>query len=245
MTAPLPPGPSTRARWRHAFREAFLARLGIKALSLLIAILLWLIVKGRQPVQEYVSVRVMPTLDSSLVLLEPPATLTALVSGRAVDIAKLRADPPAVHRIVDGDVPDTLAFAVGTSDVRMSADLADLIHVLDVQPRLVSLRFGDKATKRVAVNAGPDRVVIRPTVPYDKFTYDADPSSVRISGPRKLVRRIKEVRPYSLTITSVDSTYFADLDTTGLGVRVVPTRVKISIKCSGTAEGGSGRPCPK
>jgi len=243
MTAPQPSGPSTRVRWRHTLRDAFVARLGIKALSILIAILLWLIVKGHQPVQEYVSVRVMPTLDSSLVLLEQPATLTALVSGRAVDIVKLRLDPPAVHRIVDGDVPDTLAFPVAPSDVRVSPGLADLVHVLDVQPRLVSLRFGDKATKRVRVNAGPERVTVSGNTPRDRFAVRSDPSSVRISGPRQLVRHIKEVRPYSLTITSADSEYVADLDTAGLGVRVVPSRVKISLKCAGTPEGGSGRLC--
>jgi YbbR domain-containing protein len=243
MTAPLPPGPSSRARWRHALREAFAERLGIKTLAIIIAILLWLIVKGRQPVQEYVSVRVMPTLDSSLVLLEQPATLTALVSGRAVDIAKLRADPPAVHRIVNEDAPDTLVLQVAASDVRVSPELANDVHVLDVQPRFVSLRFGDKATKRVRVNAGPDRVTIFGNPPHDVFVFHSDPSSVRISGPRQLVRRIKEIRPHSLMITSADSEYVADLDTVGLGVRVVPTRVKISLRCAGTMEGGSGRPC--
>ncbi len=230
MTAPLPPGSSTRARWGHTLREAFVERLGIKALSILIAILLWLIVKGRQPVQDYVTVRVMPTLDSSLVLLEEPATLTALVSGRAVDIAKLRADPPAVHRIVTEDAPDTLLFQVATSDVRVSPELADFVHVLDVQPRFVSLRFGTKATKRVRVNAGPDRVRLSAQSPNDVLVFNSEPGWVRISGPRQLVRRIKEVRPYSLMMTDADSAYLADLDTSGLGVRVVPTRVQISIK---------------
>ena len=70
------------------------------------------------------------------------------IDGRAVDIVKLRADPPAVHRIVDGDVPDTLVLVVTASDVRIPAELADYVHVLDVQPRAVSLRFGTKATRR-------------------------------------------------------------------------------------------------
>lgn len=245
MTSPPPPGWSTRARWQHVLRELFVERLGIKALSLLIAILLWLIVKGRQPVQDYVSVLVMPTLDSSLVLLEQPATLTALVTGRAVDIAKLRADPPAVHRIVTEDAPDTLVLQVSPADVRVAPDLADFVHVLDVQPRSVSLRFGDKATKRVRVNAGPDRVLVRPAPPFGIVAFGAEPSFVRITGPRQLVRRIKDIRPYSLTITSMDSAYLADLDTSGLGVRVIPSRVKISVKCGGTTGGGSGRPCPR
>ncbi|MEO7769619.1 MAG: hypothetical protein ABIX19_01230 [Gemmatimonadaceae bacterium] len=215
---------------------ALTERLGLKATALLIAVLLWLVVSARAPVEEYVQVRVMPTLDSSLVLLEEPPQLKALVTGRAVDIVKLRADPPAVHRIVDADVPDTLILDVAASDVRIPPDLADHVHVLDVQPRTVSLRFGTKATKRVPVVADAGRIVLR-APGYDKYAFVSEPGSVRITGPRQLVRRIASVRPYSLSITSVDSASFADLDTTGLGVRVVPTRVKISVKCLGA--------CPK
>jgi YbbR domain-containing protein len=247
MTAPPPPGSSSRARWQHVIREAFAERLGIKALSIVIAILLWLIVKGRQPVQDYVMVRVMPTLDSSLVLLEQPTTLTALVSGRAVDIAKLRADPPAVHRIVEEDVPDTLLFPVGPSDVRVSAELADFIHVLDVQPRLVSLRFGNKATRQVPVVTGPGLIHLRrgtALLPDDHVGIKTEPRTVRVTGPRQLVRRIKSVHTYSMTITEGDTTaQLADIDTTGLGVRIAPSRVRVYAKCS-VMEGKSGPGCP-
>lgn len=215
-------------------RGVFFERLGIKALSLLIAILLWLIVKGRQPVQDYVTVRVLPTLDSSLVLLEQPTMLTALVSGRAVDIAKLRFDPPAVHRIVDGDAPDTLMFPVAASDVRVSAALADFVHVLDVQPRTVSLRFGTKGTRRVpVVNDG--RVVMRNGgVPFAADSVQFEPRMVRITGPRRLVRKVKDVHPYSLMIEVHDTLqHLADLDTGGLGVRVLPSQVRVLLRGSG------------
>ncbi|MDB4893277.1 MAG: hypothetical protein JWL61_5132 [Gemmatimonadetes bacterium] len=247
MTASLPPGSSTRARWQHVIREAFVERLGIKALSILIAVLLWLIVKGRQPVQDYVMVNVLPTLDSSLVMLETPQPLRALVSGRAVDIAKLRADPPAIHRIVDGDAPDTLVFQVAASDVRVSAGLADFVHVLDVQPRTVSLRFGDKATRQVPVMAGQGFIQLRrglALLPADVVGIRTEPRTVRITGPRQLVRRIKSVHPYSMTITEGDTTaQLADIDTTRLGVRVVPSRVRVYAKCL-VMEGRSGPPCP-
>ena len=200
MTASLPPGLPERVRPAGTLRAAFTERLGLKATALVIALLLWLIVQARQPVQDYVTVRVMPTLDSSLVLLEQPGTLTALVSGRTVDIVKLRADPPAVYRIVDADAPDTLVLQVAASDVRVPADLADYVHVLDVQPRTVALRFGTKATKRVPVNAGLDRVVVRAEPRYDRFTLQVDPSSVRITGPRQIVRRRVFVTPSVVTL---------------------------------------------
>ena len=212
-------------------RAALTERLGLKATALLIAVLLWLVVSAREPVQEYVPVHVMPTLDSTLVLLEEPPTLKALVTGRAVDIVKLRANPPAIHRIVEDDVPDTLVLGVGPGDVRVPPELADHVHVLDVQPRTIALRFGTKATKRVPVSAEHGRILLRrdtTLVPARNVT--TEPSSVRITGPRLLVRRITSVRPFSMTITEGDtSAHFADLDTVGLGVHVTPARVKIIV----------------
>ena len=212
-------------------RLALTERLGLKATALLIAVLLWLVVSAREPVQEYVNVRVMPTLDSSLVLLEEPPQLKALVTGRAVDIVKLRADPPSVHRIVDADVPDTLVLGVGPGDVRMPAELADHVHVLDVQPRTVYLRFGAKATRRVPVEAEAGRILVRrDTSLVPARSVVMEPSTVRITGPRQLVRRIASVHPYSMTIVEGDTApHFADLDTTGLGVRITPARVKVTI----------------
>ena len=118
-------------------------RPGLKATSVIIAVLLWLIVKGRQPVQDYVPVSVMPTLDSSLVLLETPSRVRALVSGRAVDIVKLHVDPPVIHRLIDGDVPDTLVLDVTPADVRV--------------PPTSPIRFACSTCSRAASRCGSAR----------------------------------------------------------------------------------------
>jgi YbbR domain-containing protein len=236
MTAPPPSGSSERASWRQTLRAAFFARLGLKVISIVIAVLLWLVVKARQPVQDYVPVVVMPTLDSSLVLLETPPRLKALVSGRAVDILRLHVDPLVIHRIIDGEVPDTLVLDITPADVGIPADLADRTRVLDVQPRAVTLRFGTRATRRIpVVNDG--RVVMKDGgVPTTADGVEFDPRTVRVTGPRRLVRRLNEVRPYSLMIDSGDTVqHIADLDTAGLGVRVLPSQVKVRLRARASA----------
>ena len=231
MTAPPPAGPPERLRWRGAVRSAFTQRLGLKATAIAISVLLWLIVSARQPTEGYVRVAVIPALDSTLVLLDAPPQLQALVAGRAVDIVKLYVDPPAVHRRIDGDAPDTLVLDVTPADVRLPAGYTNAVRILDVQPRNVTLRFGTRATRRVPVSSGGRILVKEATSLRAAERVEFEPAMVRITGPRRAVRRMERVLPFSLSIALGDTLHHvADLDTTGLGVRVLPSQVKVRLR---------------
>jgi hypothetical protein len=55
-----------------------------------------------------------------------------------------------------------------------------------------------------------------------------DPNWVRVTGPRRVVRRLRGIQPYSLSIAPGDTLpHVADLDTAGMGVRVEPVQVKV------------------
>jgi YbbR domain-containing protein len=212
-------------------RAIFTDRLELKATAILLAVLLWLVVGARQPTESYVNVKVEPELDSSLVLLDGPPQLQALVSGRAADIVKLYASPPVVRRTIDGDVPDTLVLDVSPSDVRVPPDLRNDVNILDVQPRKITLRFETRATRRLAV-VNENRVTVlgdsgAPVSARVRF----DPETVRITGPRRAVRRLRGIRPSALAIAAGDTLpHVADLDTSGLGVRVSPAQVKVRVR---------------
>jgi hypothetical protein len=208
-------------------------RLGLKLTALVIAVLLWFIVGARQPTEGYVPVRVVPTLDSSLVLLDGPPQLRALVTGRAADLVKLYAMPPVVRRTVSGDAPDTLVLDVTPGDVHVPPELADGVRVLDVQPRSLTLRFEARATRRVAVTNDGRILVHGDSGTLAPSEVRFEPETVRITGPRRVVRRLRSIRPFSLSIVQGDSLpHVADLDTSGLGVRVQPAQVKVHVRQS-------------
>ena len=190
-----------------------------------------MVVSARQPVQGYVTVNVEATLDSSLVLLDPPPRLQALVVARAVDLVKLVSEPPVVQRKIEADVPDTVVLDLGLGDVRFPTDLSEHVRVLDLQPRVVTLRFEARATRRVAV-VSDARVMVKTDsslVGAERLTFE--PATVRITGPRRLVRQISGVHPFSLTIARGDTMpHLADLDTSGLGVHVIPSQVKVTVR---------------
>lgn len=219
-----------RRTWRSRLRASFTERLGLKATALLITLLVWLVVGARQPTESFVGVYVMPVMDSSLVLLGDPPQLRALVAGRTADIVKLYANPPEIRRSIGGDAPDTLVLDLTPSDVRLPPDLTGEVRVLDVQPRSVTLRFETKASRQVAVlDGGRIRVHDGTGIPA-RALVRFEPDVVRITGPRRMVRRLRGVYPSALSIAAGDTLpHVADLDTAGLGVTVSPAQVKVRV----------------
>lgn len=224
MSAPSAAEPT----WRRRLRDLATERLGLKAIALLLALLLWLVVSARQPTESLVRVRVSPVLDSSLVLLDGTTEVRALVAGRAADLVKLASEPPIVRRSIGGDAPDTLMLDLTAADVHLPPELADRVRVLDVQPRSIALRFETRASRRVPiVNDG--RVVLRSDSTV-RASGDVvfEPQAVRVTGPRRMVRRLNGIHPRALTIAMHDTMpHVADLDTNGTGVEVQPAQVKV------------------
>jgi predicted nuclease with RNAse H fold len=122
-------------------------RLGLKATALLLAIMLWIVVSARQPTEGLVNVRVIPVLDRSLVLVDSPSTVRAQVYGRAVDIVKLYTAPPVLRLVVRGTGADSFVREITPGDIRISSQVGEEVHVLDVQPRTVTLHVAPRSSR--------------------------------------------------------------------------------------------------
>ena len=231
-----PPVRPSRPTWRRRAREIATERLALKAIALAVAALLWVVIGARQPTEGYARVRVQPELDSSLVMLDGTNELEALVSGRAADLVKLYATPLVLRRRIAGDVPDTLVLDVSPSDVHVPPELSDLVRVIDVQPRNVVLRFESRATRRVAVVSEGRITLLANGAARAAADVEFEPRTVRVTGPRRIVRQLRGIRPFSLSIPNADTlAHVADLDTTGTGVRAEPMQVKVRIRGATTA----------
>jgi YbbR domain-containing protein len=221
----------SRPTWRRRAREIATERLALKGIALAVAALLWVVVSARQPTEGYVRVKVEPDLDSSLVMLDGTVELQALVAGRAADLVKLYAAPLVLRRRVGGDVPDTLVLDVSPADVHIPPELNDAVRVVDVQPRNVVLRFESRATRRVSVVSDGRITVLADSGARPASEVEFEPQTVRVTGPRRVVRQLRGIRPFSLSISNADTlAHVADLDTTGTGVRAEPMQVKVRVR---------------
>ena len=147
MTGPAPLPPRDEPPHTAWLRAALTEHLGVKAIALGLAVLLWFVVSARAPGEALLSVRLEPELDGSLVLVGPPPEVHVLVAGRTADLVALYATPPVVRRVVSGSAADTLVMSIAPSDVHIPTELSGAVRVLDVQPRSVTLRFS-RATRR-------------------------------------------------------------------------------------------------
>lgn len=215
-----PPKPPTS--WRRRLVAALTENLPTKAAALLLAVVMWVLVAAREPMEHVVGVRFSPQLDTSLVLRDPPPLVRAVVLGSANEILKLANTPLVIRRPVAGDVPDTVVVAIRPADVDVPGGIEVIVR--DVQPHSVTLRFESTASRYVPVASA---LMIRgagaATVPVV-----FDPESILVRGPRRLVGRVRHVSTVADSIPFDTLAHLVDLDTAGLGVIARPAQVKVS-----------------
>ncbi|HKO14988.1 MAG TPA: hypothetical protein VJU87_02060 [Gemmatimonadaceae bacterium] len=213
--------------WRRRAVEATTQRLALKGTAVLLAVVLWFIVSGKEPTEDLVPVRFAPQLDSSLVLRDPPAPVRALVIGTGRDLLKLYATPPVIKRPISANAPDTLVVDLRPSDVELPPG-SDAI-VRDVQPRAVTLRFEPTSTRVVPVHSAI-QMTVDSGAAVPEMAVRLDPDSVEVSGPRQRVLGLRYVTTTKTSIPATDSLpHLVDIDTAQLGVRVKPAQVKVHL----------------
>jgi hypothetical protein len=225
MTHVPPPASRPPSSLRRRVVAAFTEHLALKATALLFAVVLWFVVNAKEPEEELVPVRFIPTLDSTLVLRDPPAQVYALVAGPPRELLKLGTTPLVIRRQIAADSPDTLVIDLRPSDVALPDGVDAVVH--DVSPHSLTLRFESTWTRKVAVRSAIQ--VIERTGAGPVVTR-LDPDSVQITGPRHRVTQIPSVRTVRTTIAFPDSLpHLVDIDTTALGpgVRARPPQVKV------------------
>lgn len=216
----IPPRP-TQQRWRQRVTGWFTQNLPLKVTSMFVAVVLWIVVGAREPVEEVTSVRFAPQLDSAMALRDPQPVIRALVIGRPSEIMKLSNTPLTIRRRIANDAPDTLVVPLRTSDVEVPEGVE--IIVRDVQPHAVTLRFEHIATRNLPVRSAIRTLGLPPP---PGIAIRLDPAFVTVRGPRSAVARLRFVSTVADSIAVDTLPHLVDLDTTGLGVLVTPAQVK-------------------
>jgi YbbR domain-containing protein len=212
--------------------------LGLKALSLVLALLLWMIVSGEETVERGLRVPLeLQQVPAGLELTgEVPATVDVRVRGASGTLSRVSTgDVVAVLDLRNAQSGRRL-FPLTPKDVRVPFG----VEIVQVQPSALAMAFERSASRRVTVIPAVDG---RPAPGYVVGSLEADPKTVEVIGPETAVRRATEAltEPVSVagardrvqqrvTLGLIDpSLRLKDVGTATVTIQIVPAPLERSL----------------
>ena len=178
----------------HPFRH-----LGLKLLSVAIAVLLWFTVSGEELVERSLRVPVeLRNIPERLELVDnPPATVDVRVRGTTGIVSHLDA----------GDVVAVLDLSTGREGRRLFHLTPDQVQgplgveVVQVTPGTIPLTFERTATKRVPIDPAIEGT---PASGYAIGDVKTEPAVVEVEGPVSLLEKLTGAITEPVTVTDAE-----------------------------------------
>ena len=175
----------------HPFRN-----LGLKFLSTLVAILLWLIVAGERVVERVMRAPVeFQNLPAGLELVgNPPDTVEV----------RLRGSSGALSRIASGDMSAVIDLSTARPGRRLfhitqnQVNVPYGIEIVQVGPSTLTMEFELSGIRRVPVEPDLDG---RPAVGYEVTSVKSDPDTVEVAGPESALARLQAAVTEPVSVT--------------------------------------------
>lgn len=180
----------------HPFRH-----LGLKFLSVIVALGLWYTLAGEQTVERSLRAPLeLRNRPGQLELVEdPPSTVDVRVRGASSLLGQLSASDVVAEIDLAAARPGRRYFPVTPAQVRAPFG----VDVVDVTPGTVSLRFEPSLVRRVPVVAMIDG---DPAPGYAAGAVSVKPDTVEVAGPEGAVQRVREVNTEPVSIAGARQT---------------------------------------
>ena len=201
------------------------AHIGLKIVSVGLAILLWMMVSSqRASVERGLRIPLeLQNLPENLEMVEPPQ--------ESVDV-RVRGTADALGRLGQGDLVATIDLSTAQpgrrlfhlSAERVKAPFA--VTVTQVAPASVGIRFEQSATRIVPVHPSVEG---EPAAGFIVGQISADPPTVEIVGPESILRRVTEAITEPLWVgearTNIRSSVVVGVADEGVRLKSVKTTV--------------------
>ncbi len=200
---------------------------GLKAISLGLAVLLWVVIAGEKTSEMGLSVPVeLQNFPKDLELTGEPVN--------AVEV-RLRASPGVIQQLGPGDVSAQIDL-VGAHEGERIVHLTERsirvpfgVQVVKITPSSLSLNFEHTLQKTVPIRP---RLIGRPAEGFEVAGMSAQPAEVRIAGPKS---RVLEVESAYTEPISVDGARQTEVDAVNIGLDDPTLRIQGSPRVEVTA----------
>jgi YbbR domain-containing protein len=165
----------------HPFRN-----LGLKFLSTLVALMLWLIVAGERVVERVMRAPVeFQNLPAGLEIVgNPPDTIDVRLRGSSGALSRMTAGDMAAVLDLATARPGQRLFHVTASHVQVPYG----VEIVQVGPSTLTMEFEPSAIRSVPVEPNIDG---RPADGYVVTAVTSDPETVEVAGPESALKRLQ------------------------------------------------------
>ncbi len=199
-----------------SIRNWIVDNLGLKLLSLGVALFLWAVVLGEQKVEVSINVPFELNPPDALVLVnDPPETLQVHLRGPKTLVTSLSPSDVQVAKLTGKLTEGENALSIPPSAIRVPRG----IDVLGVDPHRVRIVLEEVVARAVEVRPNlegspPDGFVLTRAIPT--------PARVTVAGPRSQVRRLSTISttPISLDGHTAPFTTKVALESAGPQIKV-------------------------
>ncbi len=190
--------------------DRFGRNLPLRLVAVGVAVLLWLLVAGQQPVERSLRVpleftNLPPQLE---VLGDAPDSVDVRVRGSSGSLGRIPAGELVAVLDLASAKPGRRLFHVGNTDVRTPFGL----DVVQVSPSSISMTFEPSGSKVVAV---VPNVEGEPAAGFRVGAVVADPVQVDVLGPRSVLDRLSEATTEPVSVAGA-SAPVTDIVTVGV-----------------------------
>lgn len=211
-------------------RDLLLENWGLKIVSLLLAVFLWMFVVADEKSSIHLDVPLaLDNMPGQLVVVSPiPRAVAVRVEGPRNILADLKSDDLSVRIDLKGMQAGVSHYEITPSRF----DLPRAVEVMDISPRTVTLVADPAVTKRVPVHP-----VLRgtPAEGYEVAAVRVSPTDVEVTGSEKILKPVSALQTEEIDLTGLDRSVAktVDLVLPGLGTRAAgkgTARVEVTVR---------------
>ena len=204
--------------FRHSVKEILLENWGVKLAALLLAAILWLVVRGDPTAERVITVPLEVLIPRNMqITSERPSTVDVTIRGIITDIWFGQTVPTCRVDLQGADEGEHVV-QLSPDDVRLPR--ASGLEVIAVRPARIRLVLEWTTSKEV-----PIRAVLGETPPgLDVYGAFLSPSQVVVAGPRSRVDRLKEIPTQPIPLTGQQQSFraFVNLNISDAAVYASP-----------------------
>ena len=174
--------------------------IGLKLLSVAIAVLLWMVIAGEETVERGLRV--------ALELQQFPPGLELLGDVPTTVDVRVRGPSGTLSRVSPGDIVAVLDLRSARAGQRLFHLTPEEVRapfgmeVVQVSPPTVAVAFEVTASRQIPINPAIEG---KPAAGYVEGKITADPPTVEVVGPESAVRRVTEALTEPVSITGAQS----------------------------------------